>query len=43
MLAITQILAWCPMLVRLKVMTEMKRDALVFQEGVRHGIENSNP
>jgi hypothetical protein len=43
MLTIAKILVRCPMLVRLKVMTQMKRDALVFQDGVRHGIENSNP
>jgi hypothetical protein len=43
MLAIAQILVRCPMLAKLKVMTQMKRDALVFQDGVRHGTENSNP
>ena len=43
MLTIAQILVRCPMLIRLKVMTQMKRDALVFQDGVRHGIENSKP
>jgi hypothetical protein len=43
MLAIAQILVRCPTLVRLKVMTQTKRDALVFQDGIRHGIENANP
>jgi hypothetical protein len=43
MLATARILVRCPMLVRLKVMTQIKRDALVFQDGVRHGTENSNP
>jgi hypothetical protein len=31
------------LLIMIKVMTQTNRDALVIQDAVRHGTENSNP